>query len=53
MDLDFLFQLKAISRFLSKHSPTEEGRRKHRALARNYGARIARAKRSKPGAGAA
>ncbi len=46
MDLDFLFQLKAVSRFLSKHSPTDEGRRKHRALARNYGARIARARRS-------
>jgi len=51
MDLKFLFQQKVISRFLSKHAPTHEGRKKHRALARSYGARVARAKRS--GAGGA
>jgi len=49
LDLDYLLQQQLVSRFLSRNAPTDEGRKRHRALARNYGARIARAKRAQAG----
>ena len=46
MDLNHLFQKHQVSLFLSTNAPTDERRKTHQKLARDYGKQIAEVKRT-------